>query len=86
MTEIALVACAKTKAPRPSPAATLYIFALFRKSVLAALDRTKTVYILSAAHGLVEPRTELAPYEKTLSVRLKSSGVIGISCVSREAV
>jgi hypothetical protein len=66
MAEIALVACAKTKAPRPSPAATLYISALFRKSVLAALDRSKSVYILSAAHGLVELRTELAPYERTL--------------------
>jgi hypothetical protein len=66
MAEIALVACAKTKSTGPSRAITLYESALFRKSVLAALDRTKTVYILSAEHGLVEPGTVLAPYEKTL--------------------
>jgi hypothetical protein len=66
MTQIALVACVKTKAPRPSPAATMYVSALFRKSVLAALDRTKAVFILSAEHGLVQLGAELAPYEKTL--------------------
>jgi hypothetical protein len=66
MTQIALVACAKTKAAKPSPAATLYVSPLFRKSVVAALDRTKTVNILSAEHGLVELGTELEPYDKTL--------------------
>lgn len=66
MAEIALVACAKTKTDHPAPAATLYVSALYRKSLLAALDRTRSVYILSAEHGLVSLNQQLEPYEKTL--------------------
>ncbi|WP_197422426.1 MULTISPECIES: DUF6884 domain-containing protein [unclassified Phenylobacterium] len=66
MADIALVACAKTKAKRPAPAAALYVSALYRKSLLAALDRTKAVYILSAKHGLVSLDDILEPYEMTL--------------------
>lgn len=66
MADLALVACTKTKSSRPGPAATLYVSALFRKSLLAALDRAKSVRILSAKHGLVELGAQIEPYEMTL--------------------
>lgn len=72
MAEIALIACAKTKIDRAAPAAALYASALFRKSLLAALDRTRRVYILSAEHGLIDLQTDLIPYERTLKTMHQS--------------
>lgn len=66
MATLGLVACAKTKQTSPAPAATLYASPLFRKSLLAALDRCKEVRILSAKHGLLPLGVEVAPYEQTL--------------------
>ncbi len=66
MAELALVACAKTKASVAGPAAALYVSPLYRKSLLAALDRTKSVCILSAKHGLLDLGQRIEPYELTL--------------------
>lgn len=66
MTRVAFVACSKTKANRAMPAAALYASPLFRKSLLAACDSAKKVFILSAKHGLVGLNDIVAPYDVTL--------------------
>lgn len=66
MTSISFVACSKTKAASPMPAAALYTSPLFRKSLLAALDASKKAYILSAKHGLLSCNDIIEPYDVTL--------------------
>jgi tRNA pseudouridine-54 N-methylase len=48
------------------PAAALYTSPLFRKSLLAASDAARTVYILSAKHGIVNCNDVIGPYDVTL--------------------
>jgi hypothetical protein len=60
------VACSKTKAASPKPAAALYTSPLYRKSLLAALDSGKKTYILSAKHGLLSCSDIIEPYDVTL--------------------
>jgi hypothetical protein len=65
-TRIGLVGCVATKLDRRAPARDLYTSPLFvgrRRWVEATCDRW---YILSAAHYLVHPDTELDPYDATL--------------------
>lgn len=64
---IALVSCVSKKAATPSPAAELYTSDLFRKSRTYAERNADRWLILSAAHGVVAPTTELAPYDVTLA-------------------
>lgn len=66
MRTIALVACAKTKADKPSPAADLYKSALFEKTKIYAQNHADRWFILSAKHGLLDPTTVIEPYDKTL--------------------
>lgn len=66
MARIAFVACSKTKAKAVLPAAALYTSPLFKKSLLAALDLADKVYILSAAHGVLDLGEPVAPYDVTL--------------------
>jgi uncharacterized protein DUF6884 len=66
MTDLALVACTKTKRQVATCASDLYVSPLFRKSFLAALDRCKQVRILSAKYGLLNPGDIVSPYEQTL--------------------
>ncbi len=66
MARIAFVACSKTKSTMRRPAAVLYTSALFRKSLLAAIDRSEKVYILSAKHGLLACNDVIEPYDVTL--------------------
>ncbi|WP_430642547.1 DUF6884 domain-containing protein [Bradyrhizobium frederickii] len=66
MGDLALVACTKTKRQVATHASDLYVSPLFRKSLLAALDRCKQVRILSAKHGLLNPGDIVSPYEQTL--------------------
>lgn len=66
MTRIALVACSKTKSTVKAPAAALYTSSLFRKSLLAALDISSSVYIVSAKHGLLRLDQMIEPYDVTL--------------------
>lgn len=65
MTRIAFVSCSKTKASHKAPAAALYTSDLFRKSLLAALDTSKKVYILSAKHGVLGLGDIICPYDIT---------------------
>jgi len=64
--DAALVACSKTKADRPLAAAALYASPLYRKSLLAALDGAKSVFILSAKHGVLPLSDRIEPYDTTL--------------------
>lgn len=66
MVRIGFVACSKTKSARRRPAAALYTSTLFRKSLLAAIDRSEKVYILSAKHGLLDCNDVIEPYDVTL--------------------
>lgn len=66
MARIGFVACSKTKSPLRLPAAALYTSDLFRKSLLAAIDRSEKVYILSAKHGLLPCDKLTEPYDVTL--------------------
>lgn len=66
MRRMAFVACSKTKLDHPAPAAALYSSALFRKSLLAALQSNDTVFILSALHGLLPLDRIVSPYDVTL--------------------
>jgi hypothetical protein len=64
---IALVSCVKTKAERACQARDLYTSAWFTKA-RSLIERSRlTWFILSAEHGLVDPQTVIAPYEKTLN-------------------
>ena len=62
---IALVACCGPKLLRRAVAAELYVSPLFRKS-RAAAEQYGRWFILSALHGVVDPRDEIEPYNVTL--------------------
>lgn len=66
MARIGFVACSKTKGDGAMPAAALYRSPLFRKSLLAALDGSDKVYILSAKHGVLSCSDVIEPYDVTL--------------------
>lgn len=66
MATVALIACSKSKADQPSPAADLYTSALFEKSKTYAHERADKWFILSAKHGILDPKVVIEPYDKTL--------------------
>jgi len=63
---IGLISCSAQKLPRPAPARELYCSPLFRKSLAYAELRCERVYVLSAAHGLLELHQLVGPYERRL--------------------
>ena len=82
---IALVACASSKQEHPAQAADSYVSDLFRKSHSYAERHAETWFVLSAKHGLIEPTTEIEPYEMTLNtMRAVERGRRGC-CVSWSA-
>lgn len=64
---IALVSCVKTKANIACSAGDLYTSAWFTKAKSLIERSGLDWFILSAEHGLVDPRMVIAPYEKTLN-------------------
>jgi hypothetical protein len=62
---IILVACCGPKLAGPAPAADLYVSTLFKKARTYA-ERRGRWFILSALHGLVDPKMVIAPYDVTL--------------------
>ena len=68
MRRIGLVSCGKRKQGKSAQARDLYTSALFRKSRAWAEANCDAWYILSAQHGLLDPATHTAPYERTLNV------------------
>lgn len=67
---LVLIPCAASKLSHPAPAGELYDSAHFRFTLRAAQARAKAtgarVAILSAKHGLVDPATQLSPYDVTI--------------------
>jgi len=63
----ALIACVKSKHPKPMAAKDLYSSALFTKSKAFVEQRGLTVYVLSAKYGLISGNRIIAPYEQTLN-------------------
>lgn len=66
MTQVAFVSCSKLKGAHKAPAAALYTSALFRKSLLAAYENSKKLYIISAKHGVLNLGDIIEPYDRTL--------------------
>ena len=66
MKEVALVACVKAKRDEPSPASRLYESTWFRKARAYAETKADTWRILSAKHGVLDPREVIAPYDTSL--------------------
>lgn len=64
--KIALVACSKTKEVIALPAGEIYSSPLFRKSRELARRDFDQWFILSAKHGLLDPRTVISPYEQPM--------------------
>jgi len=64
---VILVSCAATKLDRPAPAADLYTSPLFRKARSYAEASGHPWFVLSARHGLVEPKAVLEPYDTRLT-------------------
>lgn len=62
-----LISCGSRKAEHPLPAEELYIGSSFRLAREAAKRDGRPWKILSAKHGIVDPRWVLAPYDHTLS-------------------
>lgn len=64
---VALVGCGKAKATVSGPARTLYVGQLFKTSLRFALRTCDVTFVLSALHGLIDPDTELDPYNFTMA-------------------
>src|SRR5437868_1817333 len=67
MNDVALVACVKTKSDHAVPAKDLYSSPLFRMSRRYAESNADRWFILSAEHGLLDPKTITHPYDTTLN-------------------
>jgi hypothetical protein len=76
MARISFIACSKTKSSLKLPAAALYTSALFRKSLLAAIDRSERAYILSAKHGLLGCDDVIEPYDVTLKTMKRDERMV----------
>jgi hypothetical protein len=68
MSAIHLVSCVGQKQSKAVKAQDLYISEWFKKARMFVESRSTPWFILSAEHGLVDPRQVIAPYEKTLNV------------------
>ena len=71
-----VVPCGRAKLTRPAPARELYTGAMFRFALsvveaeaahTAALGMDTRVVIFSARHGLLDPNSEVEPYEQTMT-------------------
>jgi len=79
-----LIACSKTKLPRPAPAAELYNSPLFKFSRQYA-EKHGEYLILSAEHGLVNPSHLVEPYDTTLADLGVAQTTAMIAKVERQA-
>lgn len=84
MVRIGFVACSKTKSTLRRRAAALYTSALFRKSLLSAIDRSEKVYILSAKHGLLDCNDVIEPYDVTLKTMKRAERIAWGERVGRQ--
>jgi len=64
--DLCLVSCVSAKQAYPTQAKDLYVSPLFRKARACVEALGCPWYILSTKYGLVDPKTAIEPYEKTL--------------------
>jgi hypothetical protein len=64
---VGLVGCSKTKLDRPAPARELYCSDLFREAAEYCAHAYDAWYVLSARYGLLDPETNIEPYDLTLN-------------------
>ena len=64
---IVLVSCVSSKREAATRAEELYTSPLFQKASSYARQIGDEWYILSAEHGLLDPKTVIKPYDKTLN-------------------
>ena len=69
MCKICLVSCASSKVSRKSKAKDLYVSSLFQYARKVAERDYDRWYILSALHGLLNPESEVSPYNDTLNTK-----------------
>jgi len=68
MNKIVLISCVSRKNNSKARAKDLYISALFKYSLAYAYKlKPDKIFILSALHHLLDPETEIEPYDVTLS-------------------
>ncbi len=66
--KIILIACVSQKGDKKANAKNLYISQLFKSSIAYAQKlKPDKIFILSALHYLLNPDTEIEPYDVTLS-------------------
>lgn len=66
-TPLFLISCVAEKAPAPCAARDLYRSDWFRKARAFAEAAGRDYLVLSAAHGVLDPGQEVAPYDATLN-------------------
>lgn len=64
---VALVGCGKLKAKETRLAKELYIGLPFRLAMRHALETADDVHILSAMHGLLDPYSQVVPYDYSMA-------------------
>ena len=68
MKKIVLISCVSKKLPHPARAEEMYVSPLFKFNLKYARQlKPDAIYILSAAHGVLELDTRIDPYNKTLN-------------------
>jgi hypothetical protein len=67
MAKIGLVSCVSRKQTQIAAAQEIYISDLFQKSRAYVERHCDRWYILSAKHGLLNPQTQIEPYDITLN-------------------
>ena len=66
--DVAFVSCVKLKVDHPAPARDLYMRSpWFRGARRYAERQAHSWFILSAAHGLLDPDYEIAPYDLSIN-------------------
>ena len=85
MRKIVLIACVSQKGKSKAKAKDLYKSALFKYSLAYAYSiKPDKIFILSALHHLLDPETEIAPYDVTLSNVPKNKRKPGLKVLNTE--
>jgi hypothetical protein len=74
--DIALVSCVKSKSLSAAQAQDLYVSTLFTGLRRYAEQHSKSWFILSAEHGLLQPEQVVRPYERTLLTMRKAERLV----------
>jgi len=83
MSKIVLIACVSQKLNKKAKAKDIYTSPLFIYSLAYAYTlKPDKIFILSALYHLIEPETEIEPYDVTLSLIPKSKRKYGLRVLS----